>query len=160
MVHMLRKSSSASALAIVCALAATVGAAAAQDLSALAFMSGHWVQKNEREDVQESWLGPRGNVMVATNLTLTSGRAASFEFLRIASKDGAIVYFASPGGRAPVEFPAKEVVANERIVFENPANAYPTRIIYRKDGDALVARIEGRRGGVDASEEWRFTKAR
>jgi len=28
------------------------------------------------------------------------------------------------------------------------------------DGDALVARIEGKRGGADASEEWRFTRAR
>jgi hypothetical protein len=31
--------------------------------------------------------------------------------------------------------------------------------MYRRDGDALVARIEGKRQGVDASEEWRFTRA-
>ena len=45
------------------------------------------------------------------------------------------------------------------IAFENPSNAYPTRILYRRDGDALVARIEGKRQGNDASEEWRFTRA-
>jgi len=157
---MLGKSSTAIALVIAAAVAAHAGDAAAQDLSGLAFMSGHWVQKNEREEVQESWLGPRANLMTATNLTLTNGRGASFEFLRIGAKDGKIVYFASPGGRPPVEFPAIEVVANERVVFENPANAYPTRISYRRDGDALVARIEGRRGGSDASEEWRFTRNR
>ena len=158
---MLKQSSAAIAFASFAAFVAgsgSSGVAVAQDLSALAFMSGHWVQKNEREEVQESWLGPRGNVMVATNLTLANGRGASFEFLRIGTKEGAIVYFASPGGRAPVEFPAKEVVANERVVFENPAHAYPMRIIYRKDGDALVARIEGKRGGAEASEEWRFTR--
>ena len=53
--------------------------------------------------------------------------------------------------------PAREV-ADSKVVFENPDNAYPTRIIYRRDGAALVARIEGKRRGVDASEEWRFTR--
>ena len=50
-------------------------------------------------------------------------------------------------------------VGEASIKFENPSNAYPTRILYRRDGDALVARIEGRRQGNDASEEWRFTRA-
>jgi hypothetical protein len=144
------------ALALLGALAA--GPAPAQDLSKLGFMTGNWVQKSEREEVQESWLGPRGNTMVATNLTMTTGRGPSFEFLRIGVKDGKVVYFASPGGRPPVEFPAREI-GDGSVVFENPANGYPTRISYRRDGDALVARIEGKRQGADASEEWRFTRA-
>lgn len=48
--------------------------AAAQDLTKLGFMTGHWVQKTEREEVQENWLGPRGDMIVGTNLTMTSGR--------------------------------------------------------------------------------------
>jgi hypothetical protein len=147
---------SLAALALCCTVAA--GSAPAQDLSKLGFMTGHWVQKTDREEVQESWLGPRGNTMVATNLTLTTGRGPSFEFMRIGVKDGKVVFFASPGGRPPVEFPAREI-GDGGVVFENPANAYPTRIMYRRDGDALVARIEGKRQGVDASEEWRFTRA-
>src|SRR6185295_16012621 len=117
-----------------------------------------WMTKSATEEVQENWLGPRANLMVATNLTFTSGRGSSFEFLRIAEKEGRAVYIASPGGRPPVEFPAKQTTADS-IVFENPAHAYPQRIIYRRDGDALIARIEGKRGGKDASEEWRFTRA-
>ena len=144
------------AFALSCALAA--GSAMAQDLSKLGFMAGHWVQKTEKEEVQENWLGPRGNLMVATNLTMTAGRGPSFEFLRIGVKDGKVVFFASPGGRPPVEFPARDL-GDGSVVFENPANAYPTRIIYRRDGDALVARIEGKRQGAEASEEWRFTRA-
>ena len=143
-------------LALLGALAA--GPAPAQDLSKLGFMTGHWVQKSDKEEVQENWLGPRGNTMVATNLTMTTGRGASFEFLRIGVKDGNVVFFASPGGRPPVEFPAREI-GDGSVVFENPANGYPTRIAYRRDGDALIARIEGKRQGADASEEWRFTKA-
>lgn len=145
-------------LIIALMLLAASFSAYAQDLAKLAFMSGSWVQKTEREEVQENWLGPRGNMMVATNLTLTNGRGPSFEFLRIGVKEGKVVFFASPGGRPVVEFPAKEVT-DTMVVFENPANAYPTRVIYRRDGDALVARIEGKRQGADASEEWRFSRA-
>jgi hypothetical protein len=142
-------------LVIVLCAAATL--ARAQDLDRLSWMSGNWVQKSAAEDVHENWLGPKGNVMVATNLTMRHGRGASFEFLRIAIKDGSIVYFASPGGRPPVEFPMTQM-SDSSITFENPSNPYPTRIIYRRDGDALVARIEGRRQGAAASEEWRFTR--
>ena len=102
--------------------------------------------------------GPKGNLMIATNLTARPGRNASFEFLRIAMKDGRIVYFASPGGRLPVEFPMSRM-GDASVTFENPGHAYPTRIQYRRDGDALVARIEGKQQGNDASEEWRFTRA-
>ena len=132
--------------------------AAAQDLDKLAWMAGNWVQKSATEEVRENWLGPRGNVLVAVNLTHAAGRGSSFEFLRIALKDGKPVYFASPGGRPAVEFPLAQMTADS-VTFENPANAYPTRISYRRDGEALVARIEGKRRGVDASEEWRFTRA-
>jgi hypothetical protein len=130
----------------------------AQDVAKLGWMTGHWVQKTDREEVQESWLGPRDNTMVATNLTITAGRGPSFEFLRIGVKDGRIVYFAMPGGRPATEFPV-QTMTESSVVFENPAHDYPTRIIYRKDGDALIARIEGKRRGNDAHEEWRFTRA-
>ena len=139
--------------ALTCATAAQ-----AQDLDRLSWMTGNWVSKSAAEDVHENWLGPKGNVMVATNLTARPGRNASFEFLRIAMKDGRIVYFASPGGRLPVEFPIAQI-GEASITFENPANAYPARIHYRRDGDALIARIEGKRQGNDGSEEWRFTRA-
>ncbi len=131
---------------------------AAQEVDKLGWMAGHWVSKSATEEVQENWLGPRANLMVATNLTHTAGRGSAFEFLRIAEKDGRAVYFASPGGRPPVEFPVKLMTADS-VVFENPAREYPQRILYRRDGEALVAGIEGRRGGNDASEEWRFTRA-
>ena len=130
----------------------------AQDVARLGWMAGHWLAKSDKEEVQESWLGPRGNTMVATNLT-TTGRGPTFEFLRIGVKDGRLVYFAMPGGRPPTEFPLQSMT-DTSVVFENPAHDYPTRIIYRKDGEALVARVEGKRRGQDAFEEWRFTRVR
>jgi len=129
----------------------------AQELDKLGFMTGHWIQKTDKEEVQENWLGPRGNLMVATNLTMTAGRGPSFEFLRIGVKDGKVIYFASPGGRPASEFPATAITGNS-VVFENLARDFPQRVMYRRDGDALIARIEGKLQGKDASEEWRFTR--
>jgi len=143
----------------IAALAAAVTQpAGAQDIGALAWMAGNWVQKTAQEEVRENWLGPAAGMMVGVNLTATAGRGGSFEFIRIAAKDGRLVYFASPGGRPPVEFPLRESTATS-VLFENPAHGYPARIGYRRDGEALVARIEGKRGGNEASEEWRFTRA-
>ena len=144
-------------LATVTALIAT--SLQAQDVSKLGWMAGHWMQKSDKEEVQESWLGPRGNTMVATNLTLTAGRGSSFEFLRIGVKDGRIVYFAMPGGRPATEFPLQSMT-DSSVVFENVAHDFPQRIIYRRDGETLIARVEGKRRGADASEEWRFVRVR
>ena len=131
--------------------------AAAQEIDKLGWMTGNWLQKSEKEEVRENWIGPKGNVMVATNLTSAAGRASSFEFMRIAVKEGRIIYFASPGGRPPVEFPLAQM-SDDTVVFENLAHGYPARISYRRDGEALVARIEGKRQASDASEEWRFLR--
>ncbi len=146
------------ALIATCALALPL-TTLAQQVDQLAFMSGNWVQKKNGEEVQENWLGPRAETMVATNLTSREGKPnASFEFLRIAKKDGKIIYFASPGGRPATEFPLKELKENA-VVFENPDHAFPRRIMYtRVDKDTLVARIEGRIKDQDVQEEWRFTK--
>ena len=131
----------------------------AQDMAKLGWMTGNWVQTSATEEVQENWLGPRGDVMVATNLTHSAGRGSAFEFMRIAMKDGGIVYFASPAGRPPVEFPMLQMTDNS-VMFENPAHGYPMRISYRRDGETLVARIEGKRQGSDTSKEWRFSRVR
>ena len=45
-------------------------------------------------------------------------------------------------------------------MFEHPTRELPKRILYWRDGEALLARIEGTRNGRDASEEWRFERAK
>jgi len=67
---------------------------------------------------------------------------------------------ASPGSRPAVAF--KLVEAGERrAVFENKQHDFPQRILYWLDAaGAMHARIEGRQGGKNASEEWVWTKSR
>jgi hypothetical protein len=125
----------------------------------LAWMSGSWVQESAGDRVAETWLGPGNGLLVGTNLTTwTSGRK-SFEFLRIADTPTGPSYFASPGGRAPVEFRFKEA-GERRIVFENAAHDFPQRIAYWREGEFLKARIEGTLKGKERSEEWRFSPSR
>ena len=142
--------------ALLCAAIALP--AQAQELDKLAWMAGHWVQKDAREEVQENWIGPRGNMMVATNLTMTAGRGPSFEFLRIESGADGVAYVAQPGGQPPTRFALIEQAAR-RVVFANPAHDFPQRILYWLDeAGALHARVEGPKGGKTVGQEWTWTK--
>ena len=128
-------------------------------VASLDWMAGTWERKTERHIVTETWVGPREGLMVAANLTTFASGRKSFEFLRIAETPEGFSYFASPGGKAAVEFKLKEA-AERRVVFENTAHDFPQRILYWRDGDQLVARIEGSIKGKDRGEEWRFSRVR
>ena len=107
----------------------------------------------------ESWVGPANGMMVAANLSAWTSGGKFYEFLRIGETAEGLSYYASPGGRAPVEFRMKEA-GDKRIVFENPQHDFPQRILYWREGDQLVARVEGTAGGKEKREEWRFDRAR
>ena len=126
-------------------------------VSSLEWLSGTWVQAGGEERVTESWLGPANGMMVAANLTVGERGRRSFEFLRIADTEEGFSYYASPGGRAPVEFRLKEV-ADRRVVFENAGHDFPQRVHYWREGEELVARIEGTVGGRQRQRSWRFKR--
>ena|SRR5258706_8130718 len=126
-------------------------------VAALDWMAGTWTQVRGDERVAESWLGPGNGLMVAVNLTTRGAARKTFEFLRIAETPEGFSYYASPGGRAPVEFKLKEQ-SERRVVFENAGHDFPQRILYWREGEKLAARIEGTIGGKERSEEWRFTR--
>ena len=143
------------AIALLASLA--VAAALAQDprVASLDCLAGTWVKDDGGEKVMESWVGPGNGMMVAANLSTWPNGRRTFEFLRIADTPQGMTYFASPGGRAPVEFRVRES-GDKRVVFENLAHDYPQRISYWREGPLLVARIEGTLRGQKREEEWRF----
>jgi Domain of unknown function (DUF6265) len=126
--------------------------------AALAWMIGNWVHDEGKERVMESWVGPGNGMMVGTNLTAWPNGRRAFEFMRIGETPQGLSYYASPGGRPPVEFRSKELTET-RVVFENLEHDFPQRVIYWKDGEAMGARIEGTLKGVYRGEEWRFKPA-
>lgn len=133
-----------------------MAAAPAADVDDLAWLGGAWVSETEEGWTEELWTTPRGGMILGTNRSGKGAVASSFEYMRIVrEEDGSISYKASPGGGSPVAFRLTSSSAHE-AVFENPAHDYPTRIVYRRDGDRLVATVSGPDGANPLS--WTFRR--
>ena len=109
--------------------------------------------------MEELWTEPAGGVMLGLHRDVTAGRPAFFEYLRIEQQKSSVVYIASPRGGAATEFALISAGAAE-VVFENLEHDFPQRIIYRREGDLLIVRIEGEVSGETNARqwEWRLTK--
>jgi Domain of unknown function (DUF6265) len=139
---------------VVTVVTTATHAAPAADLT---WLSGDWRRCKDGEIVEERWLGPRADLMIGANLTTSSAGKASFENLRIVRADDGWTYWASPMGRPPVPFKLVESAA-QRAVFANPEHGFPARVVYWREGEDLLARIEGTLRDKPAALEWRFTR--
>ena len=122
----------------------------------LDWLAGHWCGQRGKTFSEETWMAPRGGLLVGMHRDTREGRAAGFEFMRIAQQDGRWVLLAQPAGGAVTAFPAQSV-AQDRVVFANPAHDFPRRVIYqRRDVDTLHARVDdGRDDGKALEWTWR-----
>ena len=77
--------------------------------------------------------------------------------MRIVRVDDVWTFWAEPDGRPATPFVLAES-ATQRAVFANPEHVFPARIVYWRDGDDLMARIEGTIKDQPAAVEWRFAK--
>jgi hypothetical protein len=119
------------------------------------WIGGYWLSCDGGRETAESWIGAGTGTLLGTNLS-----GGGFEFLRIAAnEDGGLSYYSMPNGRSPPTAFAMTRNADQRVVFENPQHDFPQRIIYERDGDVMVARIEGPMDGRAESMEWRFRRA-
>lgn len=124
----------------------------------LSWLAGYWLDCSGGREASETWSDPRAGLLVGHSVTVRNGRSG-FEFARIAPlQDGVLAYVAQPGGAAPTPFRLIES-GPQRVVFANPANDFPHRILYQRAGDVLTARIEGADDDETRSAEWTFNKA-
>jgi hypothetical protein len=146
-----------SPIGILVASAATASAVPHAGLSELNWLSGNWKSETEQGWTEEYWTADRGGLMLGLNRSGKGGKASGFEYMRL-QRDGSgrIVLWASPGGKAAVGFPQVTDGGRQRIVFENPANDYPQRIIYQRRGDRLTGTISDMKGGKAYS--WTFKR--
>ena len=133
------------------------GAVRAAPLPDLSWLGGDWRRCKDGEIVEERWLGPRGGLMIGANLTSSKSGRATWELLRLAPVDDGWTYWASPMGKSPTPFKLVESGA-QRAVFANPEHGFPSRIAYWREGEELLARIEGTLRDKPAAEEWRFAR--
>lgn len=80
--------------------------------------------------------------MLSTARTIKNGKTVGWEFVVIREVEGKLAYVAKPHNQAEATFPAVKLEDGE-VVFENPSHDFPQRIIYRRNGDGVDARIEG-----------------
>ncbi len=131
-------------------------------LADLAWLSGLWEGDDGKLAMEELWLPPKGGMMAAIHrdYSIAKGKTVSFEFLRIEETRDGLVYLAMPQGRPATPFKLVEG-GPERLVFENKAHDFPTRILYWRTPDGLLhARIEGTMKGQPASEEWTWKRSK
>lgn len=141
------------------ALAQPAIAGPADDVANLAWMAGSWI--NERPDgavTRETWLSPLGGVMAGAGQTNAPGKPVSVEHARIHAEPAGATYTTIVRGQPPTSFVLKPGLPDGEAVFENLAHDFPHRVIYRRCGDDLCARIEGTIQGKARGFEWRYSR--
>jgi len=132
----------------------------AQDVSGLSWFAGCWeMRPSPSFSIEEQWTRPAAGTLLGMGRTIKGGKTVFTEFLRISVENGTLTYTARIGTKGVTGFPLLRMSADE-VVFENPAHDYPQRIIYRKQGDRLFARIEGLDKGKEKHSDFPYVRAR
>jgi hypothetical protein len=144
-----------STLVVAALLTAAVPAAAQAPVSVaqLSWMAGCWRQESGGRVADEVWMAPSGGVMLGINRTVAGERTLSTEFMHIREDAARIIFTARPSGQAEASFTMLTGGPRE-IVFENLGHDFPQRVIYRRDGETLIGRIEGVRNGQPQSIDY------
>ena len=132
---------------------------ASADVAKLDWMAGSWISEKDGVVVRETWLSPRDGAMAGATQTNRAGRKPFIEHTRITAEPAGVTFTAIVGGQPPTPFVMKAGAEGE-AVFENLAHDFPQRVIYRRCGPDLCARVEGQVNGKLQSEEWRYTRVR
>lgn len=148
-------------LASITAAVVLLGAPAfaAEPAIDLSWMAGSWSQVSGDKTVGETWSAPVDGAMGGVGLTSRPGKPPRFEFMTITTEAAGPTYTAYVDGQAATPFVLKPGPAGE-AVFENLAHDFPQRVIYRKCGEDLCARIEGMMDGKLQGMDWRYSRAR
>ena len=140
------------------ALAALALAApsAAQDAPAMPeWMSGCWQWREGERWGEECWTIPRAGQMLGSGRTGDVDAVGSWEFMRIERGEAGLRFVASPGGDGWTPFSAASD-PGEGVTFVNPANDFPQRVRYWREGELLKAEISQ----LDGSRAMSWTFAR
>lgn len=153
-------------LAIILSFAlscSVLGQTATAKLSDLGWLAGCWEMKNESRGtlISEMWMRPAGDAMLGVGRTVRDKKVLEFEFLRIVEDTNGLTYISRPSAnKEDTSFKLIRYATNE-IVFENPTNDFPQRIIYKLLGpEKLTARIEGTMNGKTRGIDFPYTRAK
>jgi hypothetical protein len=133
-------------VAAICLLLVAGALPAQRATDQLSWLSGCWERRTANGSVEEQWSSSAGGMLHGFSRTVRRDTVVAYEFVRIYPAGDTLVFEAQPSRQAKAEFRAVPPFVPE-VVFANPAHDFPQRVIYRRAGDSLLARIEGMRGG-------------
>src|SRR5262249_40654559 len=145
-------------MTIVLAVLAATSQPPTASVKDVAWIAGCWDLTRNGRHIAEHWMAPEGGTMMGVSRTGAGGKTAEWEFLIVREGANGPEYGAKPSDQAEATFTSTRVSAND-VVFENPAHDFPKRIIYKRDGDALTASIEGPMNGQTRRIDFPYAKA-
>jgi hypothetical protein len=127
-------------------------------LDSVSWLVGRWQSPaGERVLSEEHWSAPAGGAMMGMFRLVSGGKPGVYESLLLEEEADGIwmrLRHFQPQMVAREQEPIKLKLtssANEKLVFENPDNSQPKRIIYTLVGDDLFATVETERDGKTAA---------
>lgn len=131
-------------------------------LSDLGWLAGCWEMNDEKRGrvITEMWMKPSGDAMMGVGRTIKSAKLVDFEFLRIVEDVNGLSYISRPS--ANKEDTAFKMIKSspDEIVFENAAHDFPQRIMYKRIGEKMTARIEGTTNGKLKGIDFSYVRTR
>jgi hypothetical protein len=136
-------------------------------ISKLAWMVGAWRCADTAEPVEEHWSDSRNGVMLGMCRIGPDAERALYEIILIEEKEGAPVMSIRHFRKGLIERDKKIAAfkltkcSDKEAVFEDPANDFPSRLIYRASTpDRLLIRLEGSRNGKPQSKDFPMDRLR
>ena len=146
-----------SCAALLFAAAASLLAQDSAQVEQVAWLAGCWEYKTGTRIVEEHWMAPRGRTMLSAGRTVQGEKLLEFEMVLIREQDGQLAYEAHPSGKPTAVFRSR-TLAEREVVFENLQHDFPQRVGYKREGDSLVAWIEGPRNGQTRRIEFPYQR--
>ena len=122
------------------------------------WMTGCWTMSQGTRTVREHWMPPAGGMMMGMSRTVSGAKTVEYEFVIIRQGATGLEFVAKPSGQPEATFTSTSVSARE-IVFENPQHDFPTRIVYSRSDNGLLATVSGERNGKLRTIEFRYAAA-
>ena len=137
-----------------------VGAAAHAEpagIQRLAWLAGCWSLTNGERTVDEQWTAPRAASMQGMSRTIRADKLVAYEAVIVRERGDLLDYEVIPSGQAKTVFSSISIDDNS-VVFENLQHDFPQRVAYRRNGDQLLAWIEGPRNGAVRRVEYPYRR--
>ena len=95
--------------------------------------------------------------MLSMGRTVRDGKLVEYESVVLREQVGQLAYEAHPSGQPSAVFMASKVDGST-VIFENPAHDYPQRVGYTRNGDSLLAWIDGTANGKTRRVEFPYRR--